>query len=476
MSDNRFMIRSLVLSILLMLPVTGLVRAADPAPNIVLIFTDDQGYGDIGCFGAEGYKTPHLDRMAADGMRFTSFYVAQAVCGASRAALLTGCYPNRLGMLGAPSGRSTHGIHDDETLIPEMLKQKGYATAVYGKWHLGYQQRFLPMQHGFDDYFGLPYSNDMWPFHPTAGDRFGPLPLIQQNEVIAHNPDQSKLTTWYTERAVKFIDQNHKRPFFLYLAHSMPHVPLYVSSKYKGHSEQGLYGDVISEIDWSVGQLLTALKRHKIEDRTLVIFTTDNGPWLSYGNHAGSAGPLREGKATAWEGGMRVPCIMRWPGKIPAASRCGEIAATIDVLPTLAEITGCDLPQNKIDGKSIWHLMRRLPAARTPHEAYYYYWGNALHAVRRGPWKLHFPHPYRTLAAGPGSDGSPSKYEQADCQQELYHLEMDLAESRDLASRFPDVVEELTAYADKIRAELGDSLTDTKGSENRPPGRIAKGQ
>ena len=450
-----------------------LAAAKDPLPNIIIILTDDQGFSDVGCFGASGFATPRLDRMAAEGMRFTSFYVAQSVCGASRAALLTGCYPNRLGMLGAPSHSSKHGISDKEVIIPQMLKQKGYVTAIYGKWHLGYQQQFLPMQHGFDDYFGLPYSNDMWPFHPTAGDRFPPLPLIDGNKVIQHNPDQTQLTTWYTERAVKFIDANHDRPFFLELAHSMPHVPLFVSAKYKGKSERGIYGDVISEIDWSVGQLLDALERHQIEDRTLVIFTSDNGPWLSYGDHAGSAAPLREGKGTAWEGGMREPCIMRWPGRIPAGSRCNEIAATIDILPTLAEITGCSLPENKIDGKSIWALMQRKPAARTPHDAYYFYWGNALHAVRRGPWKLHFPHPYRSLASEPGSGGTPGPYKQLRCGLELYHLEMDVAEKNDLASRFPGVVKELTEFADRIRAQLGDSLTKQKGSENRQPGRIS---
>jgi len=451
---------------------SGLGLFAAEQPNLVIIFTDDQGYSDVGCFGAKGFETPNLDRMAGEGMRFTNFYVAQAVCGASRAALLTGCYSNRIGMLGAPSHRSKHGINKAETLIPELLKDRGYATAMYGKWHLGFQEKFLPMQHGFDDYFGLPYSNDMWPNHPTAGANSPPLPLIERNKTIAHNPDQTQLTTWYTERAVSFIDANKAGPFFLYVAHSMPHVPLFVSDKYQGKSEQGMYGDVISEIDWSVGQILGALKRNGIDDDTLVIFTSDNGPWLSYGNHGGSARPLREGKGTAWEGGVREPCIMRWPGKIPAGKVCHELAATIDVLPTIAQLADAPLPERKIDGKSIWNLMAGEPGAKTPHDAYYYYWGGALHAVRSGKWKLHFPHPYRSITGTPGKDGRPNGYSQKKCGLELYDLEGDIGEATDVAAENPSVVTRLQKLADEIRSELGDTLTKKKGSENRQPGRI----
>jgi len=299
--------------------------AADDRPNVVIVFTDDQGYGDVGVFGAKGYETPNLDRMAAEGMKFTSFYSAQAVCSASRAALLTGCYPNRIGILGALGPRSKHGINAKETTIAELLKTRGYATAIYGKWHLGHHPKFLPTRHGFDDYFGLPYSNDMWPHHPTAGNRFPDLPMFKKEKII--NPkvtpkDQRQLTTWYTERAVKFIEKNKDQPFFLYVPHSMPHVPLFVSDKFKGKSKQGAYGDVIMEIDWSVGQILKTLKKHKLDENTLVIYTSDNGPWLSYGDHAGTAGPLREGKGTTWDGGQREPTIMRWPGRIPAGKVC----------------------------------------------------------------------------------------------------------------------------------------------------------
>ena len=459
-------------AVLFILTAFASTAKADSNPNVIIIFTDDQGYSDVGCFGAEGFTTPHLDRMARQGMRFTDFYVSQAVCGASRASLLTGCYANRIGMFGAPSHASKHGIHDDELLIPELLKKKGYATAMYGKWHLGYQEKFLPMQHGFDDYYGLPYSNDMWPFHPTAGDRFPPLPLIEQNKIIGHNPDQTKLTTDYTNRAVDFINKHSDQPFFLYVAHSMPHVPLFVSKKHDGISEQGLYGDVIREIDWGVGQIMRALRKNKIDDNTLVIFTTDNGPWLSYGNHAGSARPLREGKGTAWEGGQRVPCIMWWPGQIPAGTACNEVAATIDILPTLSEITGASLSDNKIDGLSILPLMRGESGAKSPHDVYCYYWGKALHAVRSGPWKLHFPHGYRSLKGDPGNDGIPGPYIQKKTGLELYNLTEDISESTNVAEKYPNEVKRLIELADRYRESIGDTLTQKTGSELREPGRV----
>lgn len=456
----------LVLALLLVMPSFA---SAEELPNVVIIFTDDQGYSDVGCFGAEGFETPHLDRMASEGMKFTDFYVAQAVCGASRAALLTGCYPNRIGMLGAPSSHSKYGIHENEMLIPELVKQKGYATAMYGKWHLGHRVASLPMQHGFDDYFGLPYSNDMWPHHPTAGDRFPDLPTIEKNDIVEYNSDQTQLTTWYTERAVQFIRENRRNPFFLYVAHSMPHVPLFVSKKHKGVSDQGMYGDVIAEIDWSVGRILATLKRCRIDEKTLVIFTSDNGPWLSYGNHAGSCRPLREGKGTTWEGGMREPCIMRWPGKIPAGTVCNELAATIDIFPTIAHLTGAQPSENEIDGKNIWSLMSGQPEAKSPHEAYYYYWGRHLQAVRSGDWKLHFPHGYRTLVAEGGKDGLPSAYKNEQTPLALFNLKDDIGESKNVLESHPDVVSHLQALAGKMRAQIGDSAKNITGTELREP-------
>lgn len=439
-------------------------------PNIVLIYADDLGYADLGCFGAKGYATPHLDRIAREGARFTDFYVAQAVCSASRTALLTGCYPNRIGILGALGPASKHGIHDAETTIAEVVKSRGYVTAIYGKWHLGHHPQFLPTRHGFDDYYGLPYSNDMWPSHPTS--KFPDLPLIEGEKTVALNPDQTQLTTAYTERAVRFIEKNKDCPFFLYVPHAMPHVPLFVSERHKGKSSRGLFGDVLAEIDWSVGEILTALKKHQLDEKTLVIFTSDNGPWLSYGDHAGSAGPLREGKGTTFEGGVRVPFVARWPGTIPAGLVCREPVMTIDLLPTVARLTGAALPKLPIDGKDVSPLLRGAAGAKSPHEALYFYWDRHLQAVRSGPWKLHFPHPYRTLTGKPGSGGKPGPYAQAQVGLVLFNLEKDQGETTDVAAQHLDVVSRLKALADKMRDDLGDTATKQEGKGVRQPGRL----
>ena len=453
---------------------TPVLLAEDRPPNFVVIFADDQGYGDLGCYGAEGFETPNLDRMAKEGVRFTDFYAAQAVCSASRAALLTGCYPNRIGISGALGPNSRVGIHDDEMTIAEVLKQKDYATAIYGKWHLGDRPQFLPTRHGFDDYFGLPYSNDMWPFHPTAPPgRYPPLPLIDGEKVIERNPDQSKLTTQYTEHAVEFITEHKDEPFFVYVPHSMPHVPLFVSDKFKGKSAQGLYGDVIMEIDWSVGQILKTLKEHGLDENTLVIYTSDNGPWMSYGEHAGTAGPLREGKGTSFDGGQREVCVMRWPGKIKPGMTQKTPAMTIDILPTLAKLAGAALPKHPIDGKAIWPLIAGEDGAESPQEAYYFYWGRHLQGVRAGDWKLHFPHAYRTLNGRPGGDsGEPTRYEQGRTELALFNLRKDIGESVNVAEENPEVVSRLKALAEKARQELGDSATKSQGSGVRPVGRF----
>ena len=453
-------------------------NAEKKLPNFVIIFIDDLGYADIGAFGAKGYATPYLDRMAKEGIRFTDFYAAQPVCGASRAALLTGCYPNRVGILGAPGPSAKHGISKKEMTIAELLKQKNYATAIYGKWHLGHRKPFLPLQHGFDDYYGLPYSNDMWPLHPTAGNRFPKLPLIEGNKIINDNvtgKDQEQLTTDYTKRAVKFIEQNKSKPFFLYVPHSMVHVPLYVSDKFKGKSGKGLFADVMMEVDWSVGEILNTLRKHKLDNNTLVVFTADNGPWLSYGDHAGSAKPLREGKGTTWDGGVRESCLMWWPGKVPAGAVCKEPAMTIDLLPTIAKLTGTKLPNHKIDGKNIWPLIAGEKDAKSPQEAYYFYWGRHLQAVRSGKWKLHFPHAYRTMAGSkPGTGGKPGRYRQGKTKLALYDLQNDIGESKNVAAANPDVVKRLTALADKAREDLGDSATRKKGTGVRPAGQLPK--
>lgn len=451
-------------------------------PNIVIVFCDDMAYADVGCFGAKGWTTPHLDRMAQEGIRLTRFYVSQPVCSASRAALLTGCYSSRVGIMGALGPKSPLGLNTNETTIAEIVKQKGYATAMVGKWHLGRPASLLPVHHGFDEYFGLPYSNDMWPKHPEAkAGTYPPLPLIEGDRVLKDgltHEDQAQLTTQYTERAVKFIERNKDHPFFLYVAHSMPHVPLHVSDKFKGKSQQGLYGDVIMEIDWSVGEILAALRKHGLDDNTLVIFTSDNGPWLSYGNHAGNAGPLREGKGTCWEGGIREPFIARWPGKIPAGATCKEPAMTINILPTIAKLIGANLPEHKIDGLNIWPLLAGARNAKSPHDAFFFYYeNNQLQAVTSGRWKLMLPHSYRTLEGQPeGRDGTPTKYVQRKIEKaELYDLEADIGEKQNVAGQNPKIVQRLEALAEEARQDLGDSLTKRKGPGVREPARVTEG-
>ncbi len=457
-------------------------RQADPrepparGPNIVLIFTDDQGYQDVGVFGADDIETPHLDRMAKEGARLTNFYAAQAVCSASRAGILTGCYPNRIGIHNAMMPKSSIGLHPNETTIAEMLKDKGYRTAIFGKWHLGDHPNFLPAKNGFDEYFGIPYSNDMWPLHPQQGPifNFGPLPLIENVSVMDTLTDQTQLTTQITEHSVDFIERNRENPFFLYVAHPQPHVPLFVSDKFRGKSKRGLYGDVIMEIDWSVGQILEALKENGLDNNTLVVFTSDNGPWLSYGNHAGSALPFREGKGTAWEGGQREPFIIRYPGKIKAASVIDVPVMAIDLLPTIAEITHSKLPEKTIDGKSVWKVFTG-ETDQSPQEAYFFYYRvNELFGVRYGQWKLYFPHTYRTMEGQePGKDGLPGEYKMVTLQEiALYDLEADEGETTDVASQHPEVVEEIKVIADRMRERLGDSLLGLEGQETREAGKI----
>ena len=468
----------------------AVAAGANRLPNVVVIFIDDMGYADIGPFGAEGYQTPNLDRLAREGMRFTDFVVSSAVCSASRSGLMTGCYHRRIGIAGALGPRATIGINSSETTLAEICKQKNYATAIFGKWHLGHHPKFLPLAHGFDEYFGLPYSNDMWPLHPAyvhlspqnakRKRGFPNLPLIEGNRVVnakVTGKEQAMLTTWYTEHAVDFIRRNKDRPFLLYVPHSMVHVPLFVSDKFKGKSKRGLFGDVVMEVDWSVGQIMATIQDEGLDNNTLVVFTSDNGPWLSYGDHAGSAGPLREGKGTEFEGGIREPTIMRWPGHIPAGAVCDELASTIDILPTVAAMIDAKLPAHKIDGKDIRPLMFAEPGAKSPHDVFYcYYAGGQLRAVRDRRWKLHFPHSYRTLAGKPGgTGGTPVPYHQAKIGLSLFDLKHDVGETTNVADKHPDVVTRLERLAEQARDDLGDRLTGRKGSGIRPPGRLEPG-
>ncbi len=457
-------------------------------PNIIVIFMDDMGYGDIGVNGASGYQTPNLDRMASEGIRFTNFMAAQAVCSASRAALLTGCYPNRIGISGALFPNAGKGLNQNETTIAELLKSQGYATGMFGKWHLGDQKEFLPLQHGFDEYVGLPYSNDMWPVDydgkplTNANYRkkaFPLLPLLSGNDTlrtINTLNDQAELTGIYTEKAVNFIKKNKKQPFFLYVPHSMPHVPIAASPRFKGKSKQGLYGDVVMELDWSVGEILKAVKANGLDDNTLVVFTSDNGPWLNYGNHAGSSGGFREGKGVSTEGGQREPCIVRWPGVAPAGTVCNQLASTIDLLPTFAAITNAELPAHKIDGVSILSLFKGDNQATPRKVFYYYYRRNNLEAVRRGDWKLMLPHEGRSYEGQqPGNDGYPGKApENVSYPQALYDLRRDPGERYDVQSTYPAIVEELQKIAEEARQDLGDDLTKRVGRNVREAGLSAQ--
>jgi arylsulfatase A len=435
------------------------------SPNIVLIFVDDQGYEDIGCFGSPKIKTPHLDKMAVEGRKFTSFYSANSVCSPSRAALLTGSYPTRVSIPSVLFPRHDIGLNPDEFTIAEMLKAQGYATACIGKWHIGHKTKFLPTKQGFDSYFGIPYSNDMTidPAAPLSDDivlREGMtvekikkdkpkknwVPLMRDEQVVEYPCDQTTLTKRYTEDAVKFIAANRTRPFFLYMPQTMPHIPLFASPDFKGKSERGLYGDTIEEIDWSVGQVLKALKDNGVDENTLVIYTSDNGPWNLKNGHGGSAFPLRGFKFQTYEGGMRVPWIMRWPGKVPAGTSCDEIAASIDLLPTFAKLAGGELVADRtIDGSDIWPLISGAEGAKTPHDIYYYYKGNKLEAARSGKWKLR--------RGGKGAAGV-----------ELYDLDADISEKVNLAADNAAVVKSMIEKMDAFDASLK--------AERRPAGKL----
>ena len=461
----------------LVLPAAALLSIftaeAQKQPNIIVILMDDMGYGDIGTQGAIGYETPNLDKMGNEGMRFTRFYSVQAVSGASRAGLLTGCYPTRIGFSGAPGPDAVTGINENESTMAEVLKQKGYACAAYGKWHLGHHTKFLPTHNGFDEYYGIPYSNDMWPHHPTG--TYPDLPLYEGDKVIAYNPDQSQFTTNFTERAIQFIDKNKKRPFFIYLAHPMPHVPLFVSDKFKGKSKQGLYGDVIMEIDWSVGQILQKLRKEGLDENTLVVVTSDNGPWINYGNHAGSTGGLREGKGTSFEGGQRVPCLMQWKGTIPAGSVCNKLTVNIDLLPTFAHISGAAMPSHKTDGVNLFSLLQG-DTKSTPRTSFlYYYRRNSLEAVSDGEFKLIFPHPTRTYEGfAPGNDGMPGRVDENKMLEEkiLIDLRRDPGERYNVLSQYPEAAGRLEQMANEAREDLGDDLQKKEGKNRRPIGTL----
>jgi len=475
----------------LLLLLASAALAADRPPNIVLILVDDLGYGDVGCFGARDIRTPNLDALARQGTRFTDFTVAQAVCTASRAALLTGCYPTRVGMQGALNHTSRFGLNPAEWTLPKMLKDRGYATACFGKWHLGTVPELSAPRQGFDEFFGLPYSNDNSKYHPSLAAEMPPLPLLEGEKVAELDPDQAAFTARFTAKGVDFIERHKDRPFFLYLPHVMPHVPIFASAKFKGRSARGLYGDVVEELDDAIGVVLAKLRETGLEQNTIVLFFSDNGAWMSYGEHAGSNGAFREGKLTCFEGGMRSPLIVRWPGQVPAGRTCGTPFMSIDLLPTFVEAVGGKAATLKIDGRSALPLLRGTSDA-APHEALFYYAGEELHAVRSGQWKLHFAHPYLTNIGNPGKGGKPSAYGEyaplpitdssmnaiasrhgqkvAAQPRALYDLTTDPGETHDLSAQHPDIVTRLSALAEPIRRALGDKLTGIQGTERRPAG------
>ena len=470
-------------------PIFGAQPGAD-RPNIVFILADDLGHGDVGCYGAKHIRTPNIDRIASEGMRFTNFYVAQPVCTASRAALLSGCYSNRVGMVGALNHTSQTGIHPREKLISSLLKEQGYATAAYGKWHLGHHPMFWPTHRGFDEFFGLPYSNDNGPLHPVTPD-MPALPLYEGDNVVELNPDQSLFTRRITDRAVQFIQAHAKDPFFLYVPHIMPHVPIFASQQWKGKSNAGVYGDVVEELDAAVGEILDALKQTGIEQKTILVFTSDNGPFLSYGEHAGSAAPFREGKLTTFEGGVRMPCLVRWPGHVPAGTVSDALVAAMDFYPTFAKFCGAPLPNAKLDGIDLSPVFLGKPDA-AGREVFWYYSGDELQAVRKGPWKLHVPHDYLTVAADPGRGGKPSNWGnlQPKSIQEsgvrgiasrhgyrvealplsLFNLQTDPGETRNCAAEFPEIVSQLQTVVAAARAELGDGPSSAAAPGVRPAG------
>lgn len=464
--------------VVLAAPLLGASSAPGSKPNVIVIFTDDQGYGDLGCYGSPNIETPNIDRLAAEGLRFTSFYAA-TFCGPSRAQIMTGCYATRVGHARNPGPGAKFGLNPAQTTLAEIAKGAGYATMCIGKWHLGDAPEFLPTRQGFDQFFGLPFSNDMWRYHPNmrptenedalmkatreraaytgyagqgryypAGGGFpNDLPLMQGENVIEKNPDQRQLTTRYTEAALAFITAQRERPFFLYLAHNMPHVPLFVSDKFAGKSARGLYGDVIMEIDWSVGRIMEKLRELGLDERTLVVFTSDNGPWLGYGIDGGSAGPLREGKGSTWEGGVRVPAIFRWPGKIPAGRRTDAIAANFDLLPTVARLAGVDPSGERVlDGRDLWPLLSG-ESPRSPHPFFHYMGASQegranYRGIRDERWKL---------VVSIEADGRIAA-------GELYELGADIGEKFDRAAQHPEIVARLReaaqAFYDELKANI----------------------
>ncbi len=454
-------------------------------PNVIIINMDDMGYGDTEPYGMTGIPTPNFNRAASEGMRLTHFNAAQAVCSPSRAALLTGCYPNRLSLAHALSPEAKIALNTSEETIASILKKAGYKTAMLGKWHLGSKAPFLPTYFGFDSFYGLPYSHDMWPVgydgkpldSSSYRGKYPRLPILDGEKVVAYNDnleDQGKLTGTFTKKAVEFITDHQKDPFFLYLAQPMPHVPLAASKAFRGKSELGIFGDVIMELDWSIGEIMKTLDRYKLSENTILIITSDNGPWLNFGDNAGSSGGFREGKGTAWDGGTRVPCLIRWPGSIPAGSLSSQLMVNIDLLPTIAALTKAKLPAFKIDGMDFSDVLTG-KSNKGPREVFYYYYDvNNLKAVRYKNWKLVFPHSSRAYSGSlPGKGGYPGPAPDVKVKMALYNLSHDPGEQYDVQENYPEIVKQIQIYAEEARVDLGDELTNRKGANRRPSGKVS---
>lgn len=455
--------KPILLPILLAVAIATPTVFSEEKPNFIVIFCDDLGYNDIGPFGSKLHRTPHLDRMAAEGRVFTSFYSTSGVCSPSRSSLMTGCYPKRIGLHQNETGAwvlfpgNKTGLNPSEITVAEVLKEKGYATACVGKWHLGDQPEFLPTKQGFDSYFGIPFSNDMGELDRPKG-KYPPLPLLRNETVIEEEPDQRLITQRYTEEALQFIEENHEEPFFLYLPHTMPHWPQYSSARFEGRSANGAWGDTVEEIDWSTGQILDKLEQLGIDERTLVLFTSDNGGAT---RHGASNFPLAGAKGSTMEGGQRVCMVARWPGKIPAGTKCDAVTSTMDILPTFASLAGTGVPTDRtIDGFDISSLLQGEASAESPYEAFYYYFRGNLEAVRVGPWKLHLRKPPRQKNKG-GS--TPIQ---------LFHLGKDIGESVNVSEDHPEIVQKLEEWAEKARQDLGDDAKGMDGHDVRPPGLV----
>ncbi len=472
--------KQLFFSLLLSCLVFGAFAQKTQKPNVIIILMDDMGYGDTEPYGMTEIPTPNFNRLAREGTRFTHFNAGQPVCTASRAALLTGCYPNRVGMSGALLPGSKIALNPQEETIASLLKNNGYVTAMLGKWHLGNKPPYFPIHYGFDSFYGLPYSHDIWPRDhngnkiTTPGDIRGTWPeltLISNDktiDTIKTHKAQEQLTTTFTDKAVSFINANKNKPFFLYLAHPMPHVPLAVSDKFKGKSELGVFGDVIMELDWSLGQILKTLDDDHLANNTIIIVASDNGPWLSFGDNAGSAGGFREGKLTTFEGGTRVPLLIRWPGRVEAGGINSHLMTNMDILPTLVAATGSALPKQRIDGLNFLPslLAKNAPA---PRDVFYYYFGkNNLEAIRYKHWKLVLPHTSNSYAALHGIEGLQGKVLLVQVPLALYDLAHDPGEAYDVQKLYPDIVKKIQEIADSARRDLGDDLTNQKGENVRP--------